>query len=161
MARDRERTYSESENLSALDKEYVLDEQDERRAPAWAQRMEEEKNASRWLEITQTEPGEIELDKIHLTGPNIAWTIDELNAQGYYLDKAIHSGASLTGENCSGNHFRFQARNVKAFTCRLHPQMADLSQPIHAEVNGTIQECLPEPDDSHRDYQARITLTVE
>jgi len=47
MARDRERTYSESENLSALDKEYVLDEEDERRAPAWAQRMEEEKNASR------------------------------------------------------------------------------------------------------------------
>jgi hypothetical protein len=40
MARDRERTYSESENLSALDKEYVLDEEDERRAPAWAQRME-------------------------------------------------------------------------------------------------------------------------
>lgn len=56
MARDRERTYSESENLSALDKEYVLDEQDERRAPAWAQRMEEEKNASRADEPKEQEP---------------------------------------------------------------------------------------------------------
>ena len=56
MARDRERTYSESENLSALDREYVLDEEDERRAPAWAQRMEEEKNASRAKEAREDEP---------------------------------------------------------------------------------------------------------
>ena len=121
----------------------------------------ETRKSSRWLEITQTMPGVIELDKIHLTGPNIAWTIDELNAQGYYLDKAVHPGASLLGENCSGNHFRFQARNVKEFVCRLHPKMADLHQTIHAEVNGIMQDCLPEPDDSHQDYQARITLRVQ
>ena len=121
----------------------------------------EEKMASRWLAITQTIPGNIELDRINLTGPNIAWTIDELNAQGYYLDKATHPGASLIGENCSGNRFRFQTRNVREFVCRLHPAMADLKCPIQVEVNGVTRQCLPEPDDSHPDYTARITVVVD
>ena len=121
----------------------------------------EERMSSRWLEMTRTMPGTIELDKIHLTGPNIAWTIDELAAQSYYLGKAEHAGASLVGENCNGNHFRFQARNVSEFVFRLHSKMADLSQKIHVEINGKSQVCVPEPDNSHPDYQARLCLAVE
>ena len=121
----------------------------------------EDRRASRWLEITQTVPGKIELDKINLTGPNIAWTIDELNAQSYYLGKTAYPGASLTGENLSGNRFRFEAKNVREFICRLHPAMADLSRKITAEINGKTFECIPEADDSHPDYRAKITLKAD
>ena len=118
----------------------------------------ESHTASRWLEITETVPGHIELDKIHLTGPNIAWTTDELNAQSFYLGKASYPGAEIIAENLGGNRFRFQVRNVKSFLCRLHPEMADLSQPVQAEINGKSHELRPEPDSSHPDYTASVRL---
>ena len=88
-------------------------------------------------------------------------TIDELNAQSYYLGKAAYPGASLTGENLSGNRFRFEAKNVNEFICRLHPAMADLNRKITAEVNGKMFECIPEEDNSHPDYRAKITLKAD
>ena len=112
---------------------------------------------SRWLEILETAPGEIGLDKIMLTGPNIAWTIDELNAQDYYLKKAVYPGAKILAENLGNNHFRFETRNVRKFLFRLHPAMADLSKPVRAEIDGKTHEFRPEPDLSHPDYTAKIT----
>ena len=87
--------------------------------------------------------------------------IDELNAQRYYLGKTAYPGASLTGDKLSGNRFRFEAKNVKEFICRLHPEMADLSRKITAEINGKTFECIPEADDSRPDYRAKITLKAE
>ena len=92
-----------------------------------------------------------------LTGPNIAWTIDELNAQDYYLKKAVYPGAKILAENLGDNHFRFVTRNVRKFLFRLHPAMADLSKPVRAEIDGKTHEFRPEPDLSHPDYTAKIT----
>ena len=57
MARDREHHFSESENLTGLDKDWLLPDDDDRPTPAWARRMQEEKtkNASRAEEKTETE----------------------------------------------------------------------------------------------------------
>ena len=115
------------------------------------------KSLHHWLEILETVPGEIELDKIMLTGPNIAWTIDEFNAQGFYLKKTAYPGAKILAENLGGNHFRFTTRNVRKFLFRLHPAMADLSKPVRAEINGKMHELHPEPDRAHPDYTAKIT----
>ena len=118
----------------------------------------ERKLSSRYLEILETAPGEIELDKICLTGPNIAWTIDEFEAQSFYLKKAAYEGARLTAENLGGNHFRFHAENVRKFLCRLHPEMADLAAPLEIEVNGRSLKLRAEADASHPDYTAKITV---
>lgn len=112
----------------------------------------ENRNQSRWLKITGTLPGSISLDKIVLTGPNIAWTPDELEAQSFYLSKAEHPGARLTGENLGNNRFEFTAENISSFVCYLHPEMADLTKDLFFKVNGREYRCTPEPADDHPDY---------
>jgi len=116
---------------------------------------------SRWLEITERRPGKITLDKINLTGPNIAWTVDELEAQSFYLSKAEHDGARLTGENLGGNCFEFTAENVSSFICRLHPKMADLSKPLCFKVNGREYALVPEETAEHPDYTMKVHCVLD
>lgn len=117
-------------------------------------------NRSRWLEITETSPGNITLDKIVLTGPNIAWTVDELEAQSFYLSKSEHPGSRITGENLGNNRFTFTAENISSFTCRLHPEMADLSKELYFTVNGKEYRVTPEADTTHPDYTAKVQLVL-
>lgn len=117
-------------------------------------------NRSRWLEISETFPGKITLDKINLTGPNIAWNVDELAAQSYYLSKSEYPGARLIGENLGNNKFEFTAENVRSFICRLHPDMADLTREVEFRVNGKIYCCKIETDISSADYTAKAVCIL-
>ena len=117
-------------------------------------------NRSRWLEISENCPGNITLDKIVLTGPNIAWTVDELESQSFYLSKQEHPGARLTGENLGNNRFVFTAENVSSFVCRLHPQMADLSKELDFTINGKKYRVAPEADTTHPDYTAKVQCVI-
>ncbi len=112
-------------------------------------------NASRWLEITGTHPGKVALDKIVLTGPNIAWNADELAMQSFYLRKSEYDGARLIGENTGGNFFEFSAENIKSFICYLHPAMADLSKKLTFKVNGKLCKYKLSEISDHPDYTAK------
>ena len=120
----------------------------------------EECRSSRYLEVTAVEPGSIELDKIILTGPNIAWTADELEAQSFYLKKSQHPGWRLLAENQGNNVFEFSCENIRSFNCYLHPAMADLAKPIEARINGKKIVYHPQPDSTRSDYTAKIKVTV-
>ncbi len=116
---------------------------------------------SRWLEITETLPGTVTLDKINLTGPNIAWSAEELSAQSYYLSKSEHRGARLIGENLGNNQFEFTAENVKSFVCFLHPSMADPDRELTIKVNGKSVSYQLEKNCSLQDYTARLICIVD
>lgn len=116
--------------------------------------------SSRYLEITGTCPGNIKLDKIVLTGPNIAWNPEELAAQDYYLTYKEYPGARLIAENLGNNVFEFQAENINSFICYLHPQMADLSKPVEARVNGKSYFCHAQQCSGKADYTALINIRL-
>lgn len=116
--------------------------------------------ASRWLEVTGTAAGTVKLDKIVLTGPNMAWNADELAMQSFYLTKAEHEGFRLIGENLGDNTFAFQAENITAFKLYLHSKMADLSKPVKLLVNNVEFTLMPEAVSNHPDYEAQVTLTA-
>lgn len=120
----------------------------------------ENRNRSRWLEITETCPGCILLDKIVLTGPNIAWTVEELEAQSFYLTKAEHHGARLIGENLGNNCFSFTAENISSFICYLHPEMADLSKELLFKINGKEYHCTPEFSEDSPDYTMKVQFKL-
>ena len=120
----------------------------------------EEHLSSRYLRIDGTLPGAVELDKIVLTGPNIAWTVEELRAQSYRLAKAPHPGARLLAENLGGNRFAVTAENVARFTLFLAPPMADLEKEVEITVNGRVFRGKPEPLAGNRDYTAQLKIAL-
>ena len=120
----------------------------------------EEHLASRYLRIDGTLPGTVELDKIVLTGPNIAWTVEELRAQSYRLAKAPHPGARLLAENLGDNRFSVTAENVARFTLFLAPAMADLEKEIEITVNGRGFRGKPEPLAGNKDYTAQLKIAL-
>ena len=115
---------------------------------------------SRYLEVTAVKSGSIELDKIILTGPEVAWAAEELEAQSFYLKKSEHPGWRLIAENLGDNVFDFDCRNICSFNCYLHPAMADLSRPVEVRINGRKMLCTPQPDHTLPDYTAKISVTV-
>ena len=116
--------------------------------------------SSRYLELTAVRPGNIRLDKIILTGVNVAWTVEELATQSFYLKKVEYPGARIIAENLTGNRFDFKTENVSSFICRMHPAMADLTRPLEFIINGQSSFYTPEPDDSHPDYTARVVVNL-
>lgn len=120
----------------------------------------EEHLSSRYLRIDGTLPGTVELDKIVLTGPNIAWTVEELRAQSYRLAKAPHPGARLLAENLGGNRFAVTAENVARFTLFLAPPMADLEKEVEITVNGRVFRGKPEPLAGNKDYTAQLKIAL-
>lgn len=118
----------------------------------------EEHCASRYLRIDKTTEGFIELDKIILTGPNIAWTVQELKLQSYRLEKISRPGARLTAENTGNNTFVCSAENVAEFTLFLHPAMADVTKEITVTVNGRKFKVLPKVLEGQKEYNYQVTI---
>lgn len=115
---------------------------------------------SRWLELVERAPGEIGMDAIVLSGPDIAATDDDLKRQTYSFTTRYHDrGARLVAENLGGNRFRVATENVKRFHLYLAPQMGDLSQPFTVGLEGgrtLTLKARPVADD--RDYTARLEI---
>ena len=55
---------------------------------------------------------------------------------------------------------RLLPENISSFTCRLHPEMADLSKDIYFTVNGKEYRVTPEADTTHPDYTAKVQLVL-
>jgi hypothetical protein len=117
-------------------------------------------NKSRWLEITQTIPGKISLDKIVLTGPNIAWNPEELAAQSYYLTSSQYEGARIVAENLGDNVISFDVENIKEFTCYLHPNMVDVNNKVTFIINGKAIIANLEKLKDNQDYTCYAKVSV-
>ena len=96
----------------------------------------EERHHTRWLELNEAGDGEIEFDRIMLTGPNVAWTIEELNAQSYYLTKVRHRGSRILARYDGNNHFTVTTENVGVFTIFTGMPGSDPARPFTVECNG-------------------------
>ena len=132
-----------------------------------------ERPFSRWLSIDRALPGEIAFDRINLTGPNVAWTIDELAAQSFFLDQQKRPGARLIAAIDGANHFAVTTENVAAFSIWLHPEMVDLNQPVTVNCNGRALTAQPQPSlltrlegmrlrrDPASPYVAKISFDLE
>lgn len=132
-----------------------------------------ERPFSRWLSIDRALPGEIAFDRINLTGPNVAWTIDELAAQSFFLDQQKRPGARLIAAIDGANHFAVTTENVAAFSIWLHPEMVDLNQPVTVNCNGRVLTAQPQPSlltrlegmrlrrDPASPYVAKISFDLE
>ena len=117
-------------------------------------------SASRYLRIDKTLPGTVELDKILLLGPNIAWTIEEFCQQKYTLTKVPHEGARLTAENKKDNRFEVTSENVASFTLFLSSAMADVTREVTVRVNGREFKQLPAVLEGHKDYTHQLKISL-
>ena len=115
---------------------------------------------SRWLELNEAADGEIDFDKIMLTGPNIAHSIDELNAQSYSLTKVRHKGSRILACNDGNNHFTVTAENVKVFTIFTAPGNSDPAKPFTVECNGRKYSCRAGKSDRRPPYTAFIRVEL-
>ena len=116
---------------------------------------------SRWLEAIDVEKGSIQLDKIHLKGPNVAKTEDDWKAQSFELEKTELQGFRLSAVNEGGNTFRVKAEHVRSFRILLSPQMADLSKTIKVEAGLLgVKFLKPQPLKDDQDYTAQIIFNA-
>ena len=129
---------------------------------------------ARWLELSETEPGEIAVAAIVLHGPNIASSEEDLDRQTYSLVlRRWSSGARIIAENMGDNRFKVQTENVKRFNLYLSPEMGDLEKPFTVQLvtalppyarlsgDGKSVTVKAEPVSGDRDYTARLVLAVE
>ena len=116
---------------------------------------------SRWLEALKTEPAPIQLDKIHLKGPNVAKTEADWRAQSFELEKVELPGFRLDAVNEGNNKFHVKAEHVRSFRMLLSPQMADLTKPITVDAGPLGVKILsPQPLKNHPDYTAQVLFDV-
>ena len=117
---------------------------------------------SRWLELVERTPGDIEVDAIELHGPEIAETDDDLKRQTYSIAKRRWpDGARIVAENLGGNRFKVETENVKTFRIYLAPQMGDIGKPFTVDLGPDgIRTLAAERISSNRDYSAFVSVAV-
>lgn len=117
---------------------------------------------SRWLEVTGTVPGTVELDTVELSdcAPAYDWT--RFAAQTYRLAKKRLVGFRLEAFNRGGNRFEVKAENVTAFRIHIAPQMGDLGRPFTVDAGPLgVQTLKAVPESGEKDYSAVLTFTAE
>ncbi len=116
----------------------------------------------RWLELVEARPGRIAYDCIKLTGPKLAYTLDEFLKQGYELTTRKCDGARIVAENLGDNRFKVQVENVAVFRILLSPRMGDLAKPFAVDLGGAgVKTLSAEKLEGHRDYSAALTVKIE
>lgn len=117
---------------------------------------------SRWIEVLSSVPGRIAMDAVSLNGEMYAWTLDQLEGQGYSLSMQEVEGARIVAENLGGNRFKVQAENVAAFRIHLAPQMGDLSRPFTIDAGPFgVREVAAVPVSGSGDYSAAIDFAAK
>lgn len=84
----------------------------------------------RWLEVTKTVPGTVELDAIDVSDYESANDWAAYEAQTYRLRKKRLAGFRLEAFNRGNNRFEVRAENVTAFRIHLAGAMGDLGRPF-------------------------------
>ena len=101
---------------------------------------------ARYLELLEAGNELISFDKIKLTGPNIAWTVDEFCQQSYELETVDLPGSRIIAENCGNNRFSVSVENVRSFAIYLAPQMGDISKEFTVDCGKHgVFTLIPEP----------------
>ena len=117
---------------------------------------------SRWLEVTGTVPGTVELDTVELSDCAPAYDWRRFAAQTYKLAKKRLVGFRLEAFNRGGNRFEVRAENVTAFRIHLAPQMGDLSRPFTVDAGPLgVQTLKAVPESGEKDYSAVLTYVAE
>ncbi len=93
----------------------------------------------RWISINQIGPGTIDYDKIVLTGPEVAETMEQYKQQGYKLEKIPMPGGMVEAELKPDNRIKVKTQNVRSFSLWLHPAMVDFSRPIRLTVDNKVR----------------------
>ena len=118
--------------------------------------------AMRWLELLEAVPGKIAYDNIKLTGPKLAYTLDEFLRQGYELTTQKRDGARIVAENLGGNRFKVQVENVAVFRILLAPQMGELEKPFTVDLGEAgVRTLRAEKLEGNPDYSAALTVKVK
>ncbi len=120
-----------------------------------------EHRESRYLRIDSVRKGNVELDKIVLHGPNIAWSVKEFCQQTYTLTTVSYEGAKLIAENKGGNRFEIRSENVAGFTLFLSPEMADVTAKVLLNVNGREFKAVPEAVSGKKDYSHQVNILLD
>ena len=116
----------------------------------------------RWLELVETVPGKIAYDSIKLTGPKLAYTLDEFLQQGYTLTTQKRDGARIVAENLGNNRFKAEVENVAVFRILLSPRMGDLAKPFTIDLGEAgVKTVTAEKLEGHPDYSAALTVKVK
>lgn len=112
---------------------------------------------SRWITIHQTGDGTIDYDRIVLRGPSPSFkeSIDDFEKQSFELTGQPVNAGTVEATIEGGNRIDVQTQNVRRFSLWLHPDMVDLSKPVHLSVNGTESSCRVRASlkDALRSYQ--------
>jgi len=117
---------------------------------------------ARYLELLEAGNELISFDKIKLTGPNIAWTVDEFCQQSYELETVDLPGSRIIAENCGNNRFSVSVENVRSFAIYLAPQMGDISKKFTVDCGKHgVFTLIPEPVTGDNDYTAKITVKLD
>lgn len=112
---------------------------------------------SRWVTINKTDSGNIDYDKIVLTGPRVAENMQQFQQQGYKLEKIPMPGGRVEAVLKKNNVIECQTENVLSFSLWLHPQMVVFDKPIIVIVNGNKKNYSVKASliDALRSYQRR------
>jgi hypothetical protein len=120
-----------------------------------------EHRESRYLRIDSVRKGNVELDKIVLQGPNIAWSVKEFCQQTYTLTTVSYEGAKLIAENKGDNRFEIRSENVAGFTLFLSPEMADVTSEVLLNVNGREFKAVPVAVSGKKDYSHQVNILLD
>ena len=117
---------------------------------------------ARWLELVESEGGEIAVDAIVLSGPDIVWKDEDLKLQTYSITRRYwDGGARIIAENLGGNRFLVETENVKRFKLYLSRQMGDLGKPFTVDFGkGKTVTLNAEPICGDGDYSACLAVVV-
>lgn len=109
----------------------------------------------RWITVNKTGREKIPYDKIKLTGPEIAWTVQEFTEQDYDLEQILRRGGIVEAENLGKNRFEITTQNIHSFSIWLNSGMVDFSKDIDICLNGKrfFRRGKPSLYDTLRNYQ--------
>ncbi len=92
------------------------------------------KTRSRWLEVTATVPGTVELDTVELSDYEPAMSWEAYEAQTYRVVKKRLVGFRLQAFNRGDNRFEVVPENVTGFRIHLAAPMGDLGRPFEVDA---------------------------